>query len=294
MTPDEKRLLILEECRGIQIEKIPNLLFSYEAPESEWIHSMPRLNLLLSGECAFNCFDAGHFHTELLSAPAIYYCAWTGYQMRKFSGPCRALSFCYFPGYIRLVLVDYDGVHEPPTDRDLFYHSSLPLSPGGFQLIRSIDLLYREGETQSARRLLDELFVLTVQKLAVATALPAALPPRVWDEINTYLRSHREENISRARIARLFGISPGYVSRLARRYADTDFVALVVGYQLEHAALLLRKSRLSIDEIADRSGFRYLSYFYRRFKQRYGVTPRAYRENCRDAAEENGVEGDGK
>ena len=71
MTQEEKRRRILEECRKIQFGDIAKLLFSYDAPENQWIHAIPRLNLLLDGEIALNCFDNGEFHTECLSASGL-------------------------------------------------------------------------------------------------------------------------------------------------------------------------------------------------------------------------------
>lgn len=280
MTQEEKRRRILEECRKIQFGDIAKLLFSYDAPENQWIHAIPRLNLLLDGEIALNCFDNGEFHTECLSAPAIYYCTATGYQICKTQKPdnlSKVLSFCYYPNYIRLVLVGYKDRRES-VGQNLYYHSSLPLSSGGFQLIKGIDLLYREGEKQLVRRLLDELFSLTLLQLEASGACPASRPPLVWDNINTYLRSHREVNSSRTQVSKMFNVSPGYVSRLARRYTGSDFVTLTTNYRLEHAAMLLRESHLSVKEISARCGFCYLSYFCRRFKQRYGTTPSSYRD----------------
>ena len=54
----------------------------------------------------------------------------------------------------------------------------------------------------------------------------------------------------------------------------TDFVNVL---RLERAGELLRHTGLSIDDVAAECGFRNHAYFYRRFKRRYDMTPRAYR-----------------
>ena len=51
----------------------------------------------------------------------------------------------------------------------------------------------------------------------------------------------------------------------------------VTGLRLERAALLLATTTQEIVGIAAECGFETLSYFYRRFGQRYGLPPRAYR-----------------
>ncbi len=45
---------------------------------------------------------------------------------------------------------------------------------------------------------------------------------------------------------------------------------------MERAEVLLRETSLSVEEIAQMLGYRNSSNFYRAFKARYGVSPRAY------------------
>ena len=39
---------------------------------------------------------------------------------------------------------------------------------------------------------------------------------------------------------------------------------------------------MSVDEIAEQSGFSGVNYFIRRFKQKYGKTPHVYRNNSQE------------
>ncbi len=270
---------ILTICRETRWEQFAELLFSDESPEGANIHYMPRLNLAIDGDFVFRCFRNGQFEQTELSAPAIYYCTRDGYQMlSRRQTPQRALSFCYLPEYVRVVFCDYDGITPPPTERDIYYHSAVPLSEGGRTLITAFETLQQQGETRLAWRLLSELFQLTCRELAAAPPAPNVNQSRLWSELNTWLRTHREEPVSRKLAARALHISPGYVSRLVKRYSGDDFVTLANNYKLEHAAMLLRESKFTIDEIAERCGFRYRSYFDRRFKLRYAITPFQYRD----------------
>ena len=47
--------------------------------------------------------------------------------------------------------------------------------------------------------------------------------------------------------------------------------------RLRHAAELLLKTEFSLKEIADQSGFSRMPYFFKAFKECYGVSPLEYR-----------------
>ena len=135
------------------------------------------------------------------------------------------------------------------------------------------------------RNLLPSLYELTVRDLVSSSAAPVLKVRKLWDEINTFLREHRNEQITREAVALLFRVSPGYVSELCRKYADDTFSHLKLRYQLEHAENLLLHTRLSVDEIAAQSGFASANYFIRRFKSVYGTTPHVYRNHPPVASE---------
>ena len=111
------------------------------------------------------------------------------------------------------------------------------------------------------------LFAPTLRDLEVSSAAPVLKVRRLRDEIDTFLREHRNEKLSREAVAELCRISPGYVSQLCRKYADDSFSHLKLRYQLEHAVNLLLHPRLSVDEIAEQSGFSCANYFIRRFSR---------------------------
>lgn len=54
--------------------------------------------------------------------------------------------------------------------------------------------------------------------------------------------------------------------------------------RLEHAAQLLRHCGMNITEVAFESGFADVSHFSRAFKERFGVPPVGYRQDCQVAA----------
>ncbi|MGI6355261.1 MAG: helix-turn-helix transcriptional regulator [Lentisphaerae bacterium] len=261
----------------------PTRLTVHEEPEEGWVHSVPRLLILLEGEGHYQIQKNGKLQELQINAPAILYCAKDGKLTTPNNPsmqPLRSLSFSFYPNYIRAMHIDCDGVHIPPTERDIFYHTDQPLSDAGIALLKAIDCLLEADNQPLAEELLFPLFQITVEDLKVSDASPSERylrPMRRWNQINAFLREHREESITRSQVARLFRISPGYVSELCRQNTGESFSQVKLHYQLERAENLLIHSGMNVNEIAAQCGFSSANYFIRRFRKAYGVTPHVYR-----------------
>ena len=71
---------------------------------------------------------------------------------------------------------------------------------------------------------------------------------------------------------------PGYaVSRLLKKYTGSNFKELLQQRKLQQAAYLLSHTPLPIETILSYIGYDNSSYFYRRFRLRYGCSPKEYR-----------------
>ena len=81
-------------------------------------------------------------------------------------------------------------------------------------------------------------------------------------------QNYREASLSN--VARTYGVSLAYVS--GKTYKE-----LLQKHRMETAARLLRRSDLNIQQIITQVGYENTSYFYRLFHERYGQSPREYR-----------------
>ena len=73
---------------------------------------------------------------------------------------------------------------------------------------------------------------------------------------------------------------PDYtVSRLLKKYTGQNFKELLKQQKLQQAVYLLNNSSLSIDSIIENLGYNNSSFFYRSFKEKYGISPKVYRQN---------------
>lgn len=84
--------------------------------------------------------------------------------------------------------------------------------------------------------------------------------------------------ISLTDLEKTFNYSSNYISNTLKKETGKNFQETVLEKKLLVATDLLKSSTLSIDEIAEISGFHSTSYFYRQIKKRYHLTPKKLRD----------------
>lgn len=101
------------------------------------------------------------------------------------------------------------------------------------------------------------------------------------DKALRYIEEHYAEDISLDLVAERIGISPFYLSRLFRAERGENFVDYLTGVRMQTAVRLAKETRLSIREIANRTGYGSPTYFCRVFKKYTGSTIGEIREQNR-------------
>ncbi|HEU4887884.1 MAG TPA: AraC family transcriptional regulator [Thermoanaerobaculia bacterium] len=90
---------------------------------------------------------------------------------------------------------------------------------------------------------------------------------------------YRHKKPARAKdFARSLDLTPEYVSWLAAKVLGESLQQFLRKKQVEYAARLLRRTPLSVEEIAARSAFGTRSAMHRWFVKVHGVGPAAFRE----------------
>ena len=80
-------------------------------------------------------------------------------------------------------------------------------------------------------------------------------------------------------IAAATGLSRVHVNRKLKASCNTSPSALIKAERMNRASELILEGRLPVTEIASRCGFSSQAYFSSAFKEYFGVTPSAYKEN---------------
>lgn len=95
--------------------------------------------------------------------------------------------------------------------------------------------------------------------------------------ITSYMKDNYAGELSLEEVARVFGYSPTYLSRMFRKYAGISFKDYVQSIRLGYALKELENSAYNITEIALRNGFSGSKALARAFQKKYGMLPSEYR-----------------
>lgn len=113
---------------------------------------------------------------------------------------------------------------------------------------------------------------------APAPSLPNSSAPFLRESIELYIKNqYADPNLSLTTIARDFGFSPSYFSKVFNIYMGATFGEYLRECRFSTAKDLLTNSQLNVNEISLHVGYTDANYFTRLFKKHEGQTPLEYR-----------------
>lgn len=93
-----------------------------------------------------------------------------------------------------------------------------------------------------------------------------------------YIETHYR-NASLTNICAEYNLAPYSVSRLLKKFTGSNFKNLLQQRRLQQAAYLLTQTTLSVEAVIEAIGYENSSYFYRKFREKYGCSPAEFREH---------------
>lgn len=105
----------------------------------------------------------------------------------------------------------------------------------------------------------------------IKTAIPATI-------MLEYIKANCAD-ITLEKVAEKFNYSFTYTSKVIKKISGVGFAKLVTQFKLENACEMLRKSALSVKDIALKNGYPSIEHFHRTFKDEMGITPAQYRKS---------------
>ena len=116
----------------------------------------------------------------------------------------------------------------------------------------------------------------------IETADEDALPARMVEELDNYIRENVSDEISNTEIGAVFGYHPFYVSRMLKERRGITLRQYIISDRLMMAKKLLETTDRSAGEIAEECGFTDASYFAKTFKAAFGITPKEFRNSFKE------------
>ena len=97
------------------------------------------------------------------------------------------------------------------------------------------------------------------------------------ETLDQYIDQHYND-ITLAEAAEYFGFNRNYFSTMVKAKTGKSFVAHVDDRRMREAKRLLAKPNVSLKEIIETIGYSSKSFFYKKFKHYYGMTPAEMRK----------------
>lgn len=94
----------------------------------------------------------------------------------------------------------------------------------------------------------------------------------------------RDSNLKRSSLAQKLGTNEKYLTNAVTEGAGTTVSGFINEYRLNYSIPLLSDNGLSLEEIAEMSGFGAYSSFFRAFSRKFGMTPHEYRKQMRSGS----------
>ena len=185
----------------------------------------------------------------------------------------------FFREYLPALSMDADMFKfflVPQTDKfsDEFIHLSFEKTSPVRTLLEMMVIEYadkKEDTQQILKPMVLTLFMHIARRYRVEKTENAV--SSLSERIVAYINSH-PESVTLKDIANHFSYHPNYISSLLHKELGKTFSEIVLDIRMDRAAILLKGTTLSIEEISAMLGYSNTSNFYKAFREYYGKTPR--------------------
>ena len=176
----------------------------------------------------------------------------------------------------------------PQTNKfsDEFIHLSFEKTSPVRRLLEIMVMEYADKK-EDTQRILKPMVLSLFLHIARAYRLEQHIPAcdSLEEKILQYINAH-PESVTLKELAAHFSYHPNYISSLLHKKTGKRFSDLVREKRMDRAAILLKGTTLSVEEISAMLGYNDTSNFYKAFREHYGGSPRAYAKQTRPAENE--------
>lgn len=111
--------------------------------------------------------------------------------------------------------------------------------------------------------------------------------PKDREGVIAYLQSYIGENYAKDLSLEMLGevahLHPAYLSKIFKEIVGVNFSGYITDVRMQKAAKLLEETEYKVQEVMIQVGYQKSQHFAKLFKEKYGVTPKEYRQGKRQA-----------
>lgn len=252
-----------------------------EPPVLSHVVNFPRLEIPLVG-CYENQIESdGRVITVRLRPGAALFAPPNCWNLPTWRHPVRLMSILFGKKQLGISLVT---LKSPASQKIVAQKVSLlrPLTGPLPKLMEAVTEVQTAGGPEAIYPELARALLICVEQSFHQPEVAAANPAKsLLEDVCVYLQSHYQYDITRDSVAKQFGISPNYLSRIFQFQGHMTFSNYLMHVRTDRAKHLLRSYNLKLDDVAARCGYRDTAYFCRVFKRVAKLTPSEYRAQHR-------------
>lgn len=248
------------------------------APVLAYQVNFPRIEIIINGQQEILwANDRGEQISNTLYPNDILYVTSNSWNKPLWHKPVTILSILFGKQQIGLSLLHWDGTQIIPKGQLNIARRGPRVGAFIIQAIAELTWHNQPSEqNQTAYFLIHSLLSSTLDLLN-ADIETASKTTSLFEAIRQYIDTHFREDVTRDFLAKMFYISPNYLSHLFQREGKIGLNEYLNQIRLEYAKSLLKNYDLNVKEIAHASGFKDSNYFCRIFRKKTERSPTEYR-----------------
>lgn len=239
----------------------------------------PRFIMPLTCTKRIRFAEDGAVRDRIFIPGEVLFCHPDGWSSEVWDREHTMISVVFRDRYIRTLFIHHNGLPPDQDGPDILYHTVSPLSTAGSHLLHAVLAGRKDSESQNLSFL--ALLRNVMETVENDQTAMAGKESYTWDCIQDYLETNFYLDVTRLSIAKALHLHPATLSRLVRKRVGIGVNEYISNLRMEHARRLLAENTLTVDEIADQCGYKYTSYFIRKFRQHFSESPFRYREKIK-------------
>lgn len=191
--------------------------------------------------------------------------------------PLSMYSFVAYNERVRFVNTSWDGnTSHQATIR--FHYAPGQFSSVFYHMIHSLLALSRDPDPRQTDCLAMNALLHQMRKELLRLSMrPEPASARHIRSILSYLEDNYAKPINLQSVAERFKLHPNHISRLFQQDGGETFTQRLTQLRVEAAKALLGNYSITVEDAAQRCGFRDAGYFRKVFTRHVGVSPSQYR-----------------